>query len=168
MSDQIHHSLDRLHEAIKDIRFAMLTTRAPDGTLRARPMTTQAPRMGPPDADKLWFFASRSGEPVAELLQDPTVNVSYADTDDDVYISVAGTASLVEDHAARERLWSDLVEAWFPQGIDDPDLTLICVQIGSAEYWNVTEGKLTQLAKMAKAAFTGEPPREMGEHGKIG
>ncbi|XOT98745.1 pyridoxamine 5'-phosphate oxidase family protein, partial [Alcaligenes pakistanensis] len=26
-------------------------------------------------------------------------------------------------------------EAWFEEGITDPDVALICVQIDSAEYW---------------------------------
>jgi len=41
------------------------------------------------------------------------------------------------------------------------------VQIHSAEYWNVEEGKLTQMAKMVKAAIMGERPADMGTHGKI-
>ncbi len=50
----------RLGDLIKDIRFAMFTTRHDDGRLYSRPMTTQ----GSVDDDErcLWFFASRSSE----------------------------------------------------------------------------------------------------------
>lgn len=168
MSKHVENTFEHLQELIRDIRFAMFTTRGADGKLYARPMTTQKAKEGPDRPDTLWFFMSRSSDIVQEFTSDPLVNVSYVDTGDDVYVSVAGTANLVENHSEKERFWSTAVEAWFPNGIEDPDLALVCVQIDSAEYWNIEEGKLTQMAKMAKAAFTKERPRHMGEHGKIG
>jgi len=48
-----------------------------------------------------------------------------------------------------------------------PDLVLMGVEIGHAEFWNVTESKMVQLAKMAKAAITGEPPKSLGEHKEL-
>lgn len=168
MNGQVESSFKRLQDLIKDIRFAMFTTHGAGDVLHARPMTPQKAKMErPDDDDKLWFFMSRSSEPVAELLADPRVNVSYADSRHDTYVSVAGTASLVDDMDHKERFWNTMTEAWFPKGIEDPDLTLVCVQIHSAEYWNVEEGKLTQMAKMVKAAIMGERPADMGKHGKI-
>lgn len=167
MTGNVESTFEHLQDLLRDIRFAMFTTRGADGKLHARPMTTQTANTGPDRPDTVWFFMSRNSDSVRELTADPTVNVSYADTGDDVYISVAGTASIVESRSEKERFWSAPVKAWFTGGIEDPDLTLICVQIHSAEYWNVEEGKLTQIAKMAKAAMTGEQPRNMGEHGKI-
>ena len=75
------HDYSKLWELIGEIRFAMLTIRHGDGTLRARPMTTQND-----DKDRggtLWFFASRRGEPALDLQQSPDVNVSYTDTGKD-------------------------------------------------------------------------------------
>ena len=39
------------------------------------------------------------------------------------------------------------------------------VQIVHANYWDVKESKIVQLYTMAKAAVTGQPPTELGEHG---
>jgi hypothetical protein len=36
-----------------------------------------------------------------------------------------------------------------------------------AEYWDVDDSKMVQLYKMAKAALTGEPPKNLGEHKKV-
>ena len=33
--------------------------------------------------------------------------------------------------------------------------------------WDVKDSKLVQLYKMAKAAVTGQPPTELGEHGEV-
>ena len=60
-----------------------------------------------------------------------------------------------------------MAKAWFPGGPTDPDLALLQVRITQAEYWDVTDSKMVQLAKMAKAAVTGEPPRNMGEHKEL-
>ncbi len=155
----------QLWEMIKDIRFAMFTTRHQNGHLHSRPMTTQNSRL---DEDaRLWFFMSRRGDALADLQRDAAVNVAYADTDADDYVSVSGTAALVDDAAKKRELWSKMNEAWFPGGPDDPDVALVRVDITHADYWQAKDSKITQIAKMAKAALTGEPPRDMGEHGRV-
>lgn len=168
--DQHHdpHQADaraKLWDLIKDIRFAMFTTRHSNGHLHSRPMTTQNSKL---DEDRsLWFFMSRKSEPVADLAGDSTVNVVYADPGEDSYVSVSGTAVVVEDMARKERLWSKMAQAWFPGGSADPDLALVCVTISHANYWDVEESKVVQLYKMAKAAVTGKPPTNLGEQAEI-
>ena len=150
--------------SIKDIQFAMFTTRA-DGRLRSRPMTTQNSEVD--ERSSLWFFMSRGSEAVNDIGADPVVNVAYADPGRDADVSVSGEAAVVEDRAKKEQLWSKLAEAWFPDGADDPDLALVEVRIEDAEYWDVKESKVTQLVKMARAAVVSDPPSGMGEHGEV-
>jgi general stress protein 26 len=160
-ADQREH----LWSLIKDIRFAMFTYSASDGDLHARPMTTQNKAI---DEDaSLWFFMSRRSEPVISMAGQPVVNVAYADTDGDRYVSVSGTAAVVNDAAKAGELWSKMAEAWFPGGVDDPDLALVQVQIRHASYWDVKSNKLVQLFKMAKASVTGKAPTDLGEHGDV-
>lgn len=155
----------KLWDLVKDIRFAMFTTRHANGHLHSRPMTTQNSNL---DEDQnLWFFMSRKGQPVADLIADPSVNVAYADTGDDSYVSVSGTAAVVEDMAKKQQLWSKMAEAWFPGGVNDSDLALVCVKISHANYWDVKESKIVQLYQMAKAAITGKPPTDLGERAEI-
>jgi general stress protein 26 len=156
---------ERLWALIKDIRFAMFTTRHHNGHLHSRPMTTQNSAVE--EDSSLWFFMSHSGEPVADLVTDPVVNVVYADPGADSYVSVSGIAAVIEDAAKKRQLWSKLTEAWFPGGPTDPDLALVQVRIEHANYWDVKESKIVQLFKMATAAVTGKPPTGMGEHGEI-
>ena len=79
-------------------------------------------------------------------------------------MSVSGNGIIVEDQAKKEALFTAMAKAWFPGGVTDPDLALLQVTIGHAEYWDVKDSKVTQLFKMAKAAVTGEPPSSLGEH----
>jgi general stress protein 26 len=161
--DQTAHGQDKLSELIKDIRFAMFTTHKPHGHLHSRPMTTQNQAVAD---DSLWFFMSRSGDPVAEFEGDDQVNVSYADPGSETYVSVSGVARVVEDMATKQALWNKAAEAWFKGGVNDPDLALVQVRIEHADYWDVTENKLVQLYRMAESALTGKP-REMGERGHV-
>ncbi len=155
----------QLWELIKDIRFGMLTTWHADGRLHSRPMTTQNSRL---DEDAtLWFFASRSGDAVADLRADPAVCISYADTDNDRYVSVSGVAQVSEDRHKREMLWSPMAKAWFPGGVDDPDLALLRVNVTHADTWDVRANKLVQLWRMASAAVTGRPPTDLGRHAHV-
>ena len=157
---------DKLWKLIKGIKFAMFTTRHGNGHLHARPMTTQN-KDGIEADESLWFFMSKKSDPVDDLKAQPTVNLAYADPGSDTYVSVSGTAAMIEDTAKKQQLWSKMSEAWFPGGPTDPDLALVQVQIIHANYWDVKESKIVQLFEMAKAVVTGKPPTEMGEHGEV-
>lgn len=156
---------DKLWDLIKGTKFAMFTTRHANGHLHSRPMTTQNKKVD--EDDRLWFFMSRSSDAATDITADPTVNVSYADTGDDSYVSVSGTATISNDMAKKEALWTKMAEGWFPKGVTDPDLALVEVKITHAHYWDVTSSKLVQLYAMAKAAVTGKPPTDIGETGEV-
>lgn len=159
------NNIAKLWALIKDMRFGMLTTRHENGHLHSRPMTTQNRR---DDADDtLWFFMSRSSEPFADLQREPQVNVAYANPSSDTYVSVSGLADAVEDATLRRALWNTATQAWFPNGPDDADVALVRVRITHAEYWDVHESKAVQLYKMARAAATGQPPKDMGDYGEV-
>jgi general stress protein 26 len=155
---------DTLWTLIKDMKFGMFTHRHADGMLHSHPLTTQNKSMD--EGAMLYFFVPRSGEIAQRVQADGKVNVAYANPADDCYVSVAGQASALEDQAKKEALWSPMAKAWFPGGATDPNLCLLAVKIDHAEYWDVKESKMVQLAKMAKAAVTGKPPN-MGEHREL-
>lgn len=155
----------KLWDMIKDIKFAMLTTRHSNGHLHSRPMTTQNRSIDEDDA--LWFFMSRSKEPLHDLEQEDQVNLAYAKPDDQTYVSVSGIAQLVDDEQRKRELWSKANEAWFPQGPDDPDVALVKVTITHADYWDSKDSKLVRLYEMAKASVTGNPPKDIGDRGRV-
>jgi general stress protein 26 len=153
----------KLHSLIKDIKCTMMTTAMTDGTLRSRPMATR------PDDEfdgTLWFFTDDHSAKVHEILEDTHVNLSYADPAKSCYVSVSGRATLVKDKAKAAELWSPFYTAWFPQGLNDPHLALICVEVTQAEYWDSPNSKMVQLAGFVKALVTGERA-EGGENEKI-
>ena len=155
---------EKLWDLIKDIKFGMLTHRHSSGMMHSCPLTTQNKKVD--ENSMLYFFISRKSEMASAIIADANVNVSYAHPGDDSYVSVSGKAVIAENQAKKEELWSSFAKAWFPGGVNDPDLALLEVSIHHAEYWDVTESKMVQLAKMATAAATGKQPH-LGEHKEL-
>ncbi|GAA5531827.1 pyridoxamine 5'-phosphate oxidase family protein [Deinococcus aluminii] len=155
-------AIKTLSHLIKDVKFAMLTVTTDQGHLKAHPMTTQQTEF---DGD-VWFIGGKDTEQVQCMRARPQVNVSYADPGKNNYVSVSGTAQLVEDRAKLEELWSDFYKAYFPQGIDDPSIQLIKISAQGAEYWEGS-GKMKALFQMARAAVTGKPATDMGNNDTI-
>ncbi len=150
---------------IKDIKFGMLTHRHADGHLHSTPLTTQ--NKADDEGTALYFFISRKSEIATCIARDANVNVAYAHPGDDRYVSVSGKGAVVEDQTKKDYLFTSFAKAWFPGGATDPNLALLQVNIGHAEYWDVKESKMMQLAKMAQAVITGDPPEKMGEHKEL-
>ncbi len=155
-------SIKKLSEMIEGIQFAMLTTYELDGTLRSRPMATQNK-----DFDgNLWFFSGRTSHKIEDLHHNPHVNLAYADSTKNRYVSVSGLASVVEDRKKIEELWSPELKAWFPKGLEDPELCLLQVRIDHAEFWDSPSSKMVQLFGFAKSLVTGEPYKPSEEENK--
>jgi general stress protein 26 len=163
MNDTKQHEV--LWDLIKETRFCMLSHRHTDGTLHSHPLTTQNKTL---EADGcLYFFVARATEVGQRLQQDGNVNLAYANPDQDTWVSVTGTARVLEDMAKKKELFNTMAKAWFPDGPEDPNMELVEIRIDEAEYWNVKENKLLQLVKLGTAAVTGNPPKKMGEHGEV-
>ena len=148
--------LKRLRKLIKGARVAMLTTVAPDGTLRSRPMATlKAPFEG-----DLWFFTRATAPKTDEIRDNDHVNVSFSDGDDNRYLSISGTASLVRDKDRLEQLWSGRLKNWFPGGKKDADLALLRVRVDRADYWDAKTAAMAHLGGLVKSSLGGDPTVE--------
>ena len=142
----------KLAELTKDIRIAMLTTVDEHGSFTARPMAQQQVE---PDGS-LWFFAERDAHVVTHITANPHVGVALSSGDS--WVSINGTATVVDDLAKKRELWNTVVEAWLPQGAEDPNVVLIRVQSESAEYWDTPGGRVASALAFAKTKITGERP----------
>jgi general stress protein 26 len=151
---------DTLKEKIKDVRFCMLTTEA-NGQLRSRPMGTADVK----EDGVLWFFTAKNSGKAYGIARDAQVNLSYAEPEKQLYVSVSGQARLEDNKAKAHELWNPMLKAWFPQGLDDPNLTMLRVDVEQAEYWDGPSNKMVQLFEMVRAAVTGE--YDKGENEKI-
>lgn len=155
-ADDVH----TLAELAKDIRIGMLTTMDENGQPVSRPMAQQEVEF---DGD-LWFFAERDSRKVAHIRSDPRVNVTLASGS--TWISIRGTAVVVDDNTKANDLWNQWVEAWLPQGPSDPSVVLLKVSAEGAEYWDTPGGKVASALSFVKAKVTGQR-YEGGDHDKV-
>jgi general stress protein 26 len=161
MTETKQETIKKLNELIKDIKIAMLTTNDAN-VLRSRPMATQDTEFN----GELWFFTSKQTHKAEEIAKDSRVNVSYSEPDDNRYISMSGMAELVDDRAEIEELWSPVYQAWFPKGLDDPNIILLKITVEQAEYWDATSSSLVEAFGLLKALVTGEQASG-GDHAMV-
>jgi general stress protein 26 len=143
MPDQLKHQVETqaFRDLVKDIPFAMFTTVTADGTLRSRPMVAHAEAYD----GMLWFFTRTTSPVASEIEGNPHVNVAYVSAPEDRFVSAAGRATIVRDHAAAKRLWTGAFSKWFPGGPEDPELSLIKIELTRTEFWDAKAGRMQQL-----------------------
>jgi len=144
--EQTYDPVAKLNELIRGIDFAMLTTIRTNGRLYSCPMAAE-----PVDNDGvLWFFSSNNTEKVEAIKSDARVNLAYSDSSSHRYISVTGNAEPVRDHVKARQFWKPLYNAWFPMGLQDPNLILLKVNVQAAEYWDQGVGRMVPISGFAK------------------
>jgi general stress protein 26 len=143
----------RLWEEIKKTRFGMLGLTG-EPARHFQPMTAFAE----PESGQIWFF-TRSSTDVARDAQDrhDAMYVVQA-TDNDFQACIGGHLEVRRDRARIEKYWNPMVAAWFPDGKDDPSLTLLCLDCSDAQLWISQGGALKYLFETAKANLTHTTP----------
>jgi len=157
---------NKLRELISHFTTAMLVTHDGISGMRARPMALVEVE----DCCILWFISSKESSKTEEIKRDDRVSV-ICQKDQSTYLSIAGSARLVESRAQIESLWQEAFKIWFPRGKNDPNLILIRVEPIQAEYWdNSGINKVKYLLRAAEAYVTGTAmPTFVGsQHGAIG
>ena len=149
----------KVADLAKDIKIGMLTTVDTDGEFVARPMAQQEVEF---DGD-LWFVAERSSRKVAQITADPHVGVTLSSAS--TWISINGTAEIVDDSAKAKQLWNAGIDAWLPQGPEDPSVVLIKVTGHSAEYFDTPGSRIATTLSFLKAKATGQR-LEAGDSGR--
>jgi len=159
MADSNANDVDRVWDLMKKIGFAMLVTR--DGSkLRARPMAAYLDR----DQNAIYFMTDVRRHKDDEIARDPSVNLAFADTGSQKYLSVTGTATVSNDRAKIRELFSIPARAFWDSP-DDPNIRVLKVTPDDAEFWE-SPGIVVSLVKMAASAVTGNRP-DLGENRKV-
>ena len=155
--------LAKLREIIKAVDICMLTTVDERGELHSRPMSNNREVEFGGD---LWFFTYGSSHKADEVGRVPKVNASFADTGAQLYASVSGRAEVVRDRAKVKELWQPHLKAWFPEGVDTPDIALLKVTAERAEYWDGSQSLVAHAVGLVSSLIKGEPS-QAGENEKI-
>ena len=156
--------LARLHEILASFDDAILMTKRTDGTdhLHGRPMRIQAVE----EDHSVWFFTSVDSSTVHETMLDTEAYV--IGQGDRKHAVVRGLATMTKDRARIDKYWNKEVEAWFPEGKNDPNLCLVKFTPREGEWWDNSGVRGVQYVLSAtKAVLTGTTPKpSRDDHGK--
>lgn len=144
---------------MEKIGFAMLVTT--DGSkLRSRPMSARVA----PDENQIYFLTDAREQKDDEIARNPSVNVAFADSRGQNYVSVTGHAAVSNDQAKIKELFTTEAKAWWDSA-DDPNIRVLKITPDDAEYWD-SPGTVVSYVKMAAAAVTGTRP-DIGDNRKV-
>lgn len=143
-------------------RSAMLTT-VLGTSVRTRPMGFNP--KGDDFNGSLWCFTDERSRKVQEITAGATVGFIFQSDEADSYLHLHGTAVIDKDRTRMKDFYNPLIRTWFPDGLDDPNLTLIRFDVDRGDYWSSTAGMLQVLAAFTKSVVTGKPGGggEMGD-----
>ena len=142
-------TLNEISEKMRDIDFAVLSTRTEGGAVAGRPMSNN--REVEFDGDS-YFFTCADTRTVADIRRDPNVGLAYQAKSGILglkpfFLTLEGEAELIEDKARFAEHWTKDLDAWFKQGIDTPGLVMIKVHAERVHYWDGYEEGEVDLAR---------------------
>ena len=114
----------------------------------------------------IWFFTDINSRKVKDIKSDTEVRLLYAHPGKSKFLDLQGEAELITDRSIIKELWNPVIKAWFPEGVDDPDLCLIRILPFSAYYWDAESAKMIQMVKIAASIVTGKSLAE-GKEGEL-
>lgn len=144
----------KVWDLIKDAHTALLVTVGGDGALDARPMGCLQKEFD----GILWFFTFRHSSKLRQIGKDDRVLVAYVKPEKYEYVAVSGRASIVEDQQKLKELWFEGLRVWFPTGPEDPELTMLAVDVEKADYWAEPASLVTYAFAYVRARLTGKSP----------
>ena len=155
---------DRFRELLQGFETAVLITHGGKASFRARPMVVA----GVDYNCDLWFVTNRDSAKVHEIQRDREVQV-VCQNGWSSCVCLTGRASLDNDRAKLLELWNPSCQAWFPKGVNDPDLVLIHLAGEHGEYWdNTGTSQINFIYQTIKAIVTGERPTiPEKQHGQV-
>ena len=130
---------------------------------RTRPMTAQvdlAEGADEEDGGSIYFFASRSEGVGRDLGDGARAIATFASKGHDLFASIHGTLHESRDRTVIDRLWNPIVDSWYKEGKDDPELLLIRFNATSAEVWDADKIGTLKAAAL-KWAFDVDPGDEL-------
>jgi general stress protein 26 len=154
--------IEKLKELTKSADVCLFATNLNSNPIPSRPMSTREVD----DKGFIWFFSRSTSNKNAEIKRDNRIQLFYSNPTRAEFLNVAGTAEIIKDKEKANELWSAWARTWFPDGPDDPELTLIKVKPAEVKYWDTKYNRMVTLLQMAVGAATGKE-MDLGVEGKI-
>lgn len=145
-------AIEKFKELVDHNSVCLFTTRLTNVPLTTRPMSVQKVC----DQGNFWFLSSSESTKNEEIQVDERVQLFFLNVSDSEFLTVYGKASISRDKQKIAELWTPIAKAWFPEGKEDPRVTVIKVAPEEAFYWDTKDGKIVSMIKIAASAVMGK------------
>ena len=146
------NAIKKMQEITEDAPIAMLCTNLKSMPFSTCPMSTQQVD----EEGMIWFLTGADSQHSREIEADPRVQLIYSNTGDYSYLTIYGTAELLQDQSMIDKLWTPLAKVWFQQGKDDPNLRVLKIRPEQGFYWDTKNSKTVSFLKMVTSVVTGK------------
>lgn len=109
-----------------------------------------------------YWITEKDTDKVTHLGQDPRVNIFFANREG--YVSLSGTARVIDDRARLEELWGSFTDAFMEGGPEDPNSTLLEVTADTAQWWD-SPGAVASVVQIIKAKVSDDEATDLGDTG---
>lgn len=167
-NENSHKASEKLAEIVASFDVAMLVSLDGAGLLRARPMSIANDDEAGRAPHRITFVTSRDAGLLQSMRAQSDICVTMQDANR--YVCLGGRATVQDNRARVERLWSKGMDRWFPNGSSDPGIVLIDCEMDFAEYWDVSATMgLRFMLEAGKALVQGRAVNDVkaGAHGEI-
>lgn len=84
----------------------------------------------------IWFSTNTSSKRVQQLRNNNKVCLYYVDEKNFKGLMLIGTIKILQDLKSKQMLWSEGNEKYYPQGVTDPDYSVLRFSATSGNYYH--------------------------------
>lgn len=107
------------------------------------------------DRRAIWFFTRRDADLAKDVGdQGQAAMFCFMDKDRELWACLGGDLTIDDDRARIDENWSPVVAAWYPDGKDDAQLTLLRFEVVDAQVWLSAKGPMRFAYEIARANAT--------------
>ncbi len=111
------------------------------------------------DDSVIWFFTRNDTDLAREVAAHGDGRLVFNSPDDKLFADVTGELAIDHDAARIDRYWNPVVAAWYPDGKDDPHLTLLRFAPQRGQIWASKQGLARFAFEITRANVTKTEPR---------
>ena len=119
-----------------------------------QPMTAFSER----EAGRIWFFTRTDTDMSKDVAQPRQAMFIIQSKDQELQACISGELTQQLDRAKLDEYWNAHVAAWYPEGKDDPRLTLLRLDCEEAGVWISEGGPVKYALQVAKANMSKSTP----------
>ena len=131
---------------IEESKAAYLTTIDPDGFPITRAMFNLRNKDQFPEFSEffenqqnqftIYISTNTSSSKVTHLDKNPKMCVYFCDAEDFKGFMLGGSVEIVDDKELKKTIWLDWWTRYYPEGVEDPDYTLLRLEPKNARYYH--------------------------------